>query len=126
MDRALKSCSAPVAPNVRKLGGLSKEQREERMAAIKSSNRTFNDVASAVRREFAGMENWKQVSESKSAVASRIISAIQDLDSASDDLLNKATRTVIQEIYAIEEWPTTKRVVTSRATAAIRRLKLGS
>lgn len=104
---------------------LTKKQRAERVAAIKAANGVFNKAALAVRQEFVGIENWKQLSKSKASVVSRIAAAIQSIDSASDDILNKATRTVIQEIYAMEEWPTTKRVVVSRATAAIRRLKLG-
>jgi hypothetical protein len=56
---------------------------------------------------------------------SLLVAAIQRVDAGSDDAVIKATQTVRQEIYAIEEWPTTKRVVLSRATAAIRRLKLG-
>jgi hypothetical protein len=122
MNKALGHGNSSIA--AWKFPSLSKAQRAEHVAAIKTFNGTFNDVALAVRREIVGIENWKQVSKSKASVVSRITAAIQHLDSASDDVLNKATRTVIQEIYAIEEWPTTKRVVVSRATAAIRRLKL--
>ena len=104
---------------------LTKEQRARHDAVIKAVNRDFSNVVAAVRREFAGIENWEQLSKSKASVVSRIAAAIQSVDIPSDDVLNKATQTVIQEIYAIEEWPTTKRVVVSRATAAIRRLKLG-
>ena len=103
---------------------LSKEQRAQHDALIKAVNRDFSNVVVAVRREFAGIENWEQLSKSKASVVSRIAAAIQSVDIPSDDVLNQATQTVIQEIYAIEEWPTTKRVVVSRATAAIRRLKL--
>lgn len=110
---------------VRRFSQLTKKQRAERAAVIKAANRGFNNVALAVRREFVGIENWKQLSKSKASVVSRIAAAIQRMDSASDDVLNKATQTVIQEIYAMEEWPTTKRAVVSRAIAAIRRLKLG-
>jgi hypothetical protein len=101
-----------------------KEQRAQHDAVIKAVNRDFSNVVVAVRREFAGIENWEQLSKSKASVVSRIAAAIQSVDIPFDDVLNKATQTVIQEIYAIEEWPTTKRVVVSRATAAIRRLKL--
>ena len=109
-----------------RLPQLTKQQRAERVTAIKAFNRSFNDVALAVRREFVGIENWRQLAKSRASVVSRIAAAIQSVDAAFDDVLNKATRTVIQEIYAMEEWPTTKRVVMSRATAAIRRLKLGA
>ena len=126
MNKALGRGKSPIAAGAWKIPSLSKAQRAERVAAIKAFNGTFDDVALAVRREFVGIENWKQLSKSKASVVSRIRAAIQNLDSASDDVLNKATRTVIQEIYAIEEWPTTKRAVVSRATAAIRRLKLGA
>jgi hypothetical protein len=110
---------------VRRLPQLTKKQRAERVAVIKAANRVFTTLALVVRREFAGIENWNQLSNSKASVVSIIVSAIQHVDSASDELTDKATRTVRQEIYAIEEWPTTKRIVLSRATAAIRRLKLG-
>ena len=103
---------------------LTKEQRAQHDAVIKAVNRDFSNVVVAVRREFAGIENWEQLSKSKASVVSRIAAAIQSVNIPSDDVLNKATQTVIQEIYAIEEWPTTKRVVVSRSTAAIRRLKL--
>jgi hypothetical protein len=110
---------------VKRFPQLSKEQRAQHDAVIKAVNRDFSNVVVAVRREFAGIENWEQLSKSKASVVSRIAAAIQSVDIPSADILNKATQTVIQEIYAIEEWPTTKRVVVSRATAAIRRLKLG-
>jgi hypothetical protein len=103
----------------------NKEQRAQNDVVLKAVNRDFSNVVVAVRREFGGIENWKQLSKSKASVVSRIAAAIQSVDTAPDDLLNNATRTVIQEIYAIEEWPTTKRVVVSRAAAAIRRLKQG-
>ena len=102
-----------------------KERRAQDDAVIKAVNRDFSNAIVAVRREFAGIENWKQLSKSKASVVSRIAAAIQSVDTASDGVLNMATQTVIQEIYAIEEWPTTKRLVVSRATAAIRRLKPG-
>ena len=112
-------------PLAKRFPQLTKEQRRQHDAVIKAVNRDFSSVVVAVRREFGGIENWKQLSKSKASVVSRIAAAIQSVDTASDDLLNNATRTVIQEIYAIEEWPTTKRVVVSRAAAAIRRLKRG-
>ena len=112
-------------PLARRFPQLTKEQRAQNDAVVKAVNRDFSNVVVAVRREFGGIENWKQLSKSKASVVSRIAAAIQSVDTASDDLLNNATRTVIQEIYAIEEWPTTKRVVMSRAAAAIRRLKQG-
>ena len=102
---------------------LSKERRAEHDAVIKAVNRDFSTVVVAVRQEFGGIKNWKQFSKSKASVASKIATAIQNVDSASAGVLNMATQTVIQEIYAIEDWPTNKRVVVSRATAAIRRLK---
>lgn len=126
MNRALGQGNSPAQQRTTKFGSLSKAQRAERVAVIKVFNGTFSDVALAVRREFVGIENWKQLSKSKASVVSRITAAIQNVDSASDDVLNKATRTVIQEIYAMEEWPATKRAVVSRATAAIRRLRLGA
>ena len=126
MNQARRTQGLVIAAEKRKLPILSKAQRAERIAAIKTFNGTFKDLALAVQREFAGVGNWKQLSKSKASVISRITAAIQNVDSASADVLNKATRTVIQEIYAIEEWPTTKRAVVSRATAAIRRLKLGA
>jgi hypothetical protein len=126
MNRALWQGNSPAQQRAPKFGSLSKAQRAERVATIKAFNGTFSEVALAVRREFVGIDNWKQLSKSKASVVSRITAAIQNVDSASDDLLNKATRTVIQEIYAMEEWPATKRAVVSRATAAIRRLKLGA
>lgn len=101
-----------------------KEWRAQQDALIKAVNRDFSNVVIAVRREFAGIENWEQLSKSKGSVVSRIAAAIQSVDIPSDDVLNQATQTVMQEIYAIEEWPTTRHVVLSRATAAIRRLKL--
>ena len=104
---------------------LTKEQRAQHDAVIKAVNRDFSNVGIAVRREFAGIGNWEQLSKSKASVVCRIAAAIQSVDIPSNDLVNKATQTVIQEIYAIEEWPTTKRVVVSRVIAAIRRLKLG-
>ena len=103
---------------------LTKEGRAQHDAVIKAVNRDFSHVVAAVRREFAGIENWEQLSKSKASVVARIAAAIQSVDIPFEDVLNKATQTVMQEIYAIEEWPTTKRVVVSRATAAIRRLKL--
>ena len=112
-------------PLAKRFPQLTKEQRAQNDAVVKAVNRDFSNVVVAVRREFGGIENWKQLSKSKASVVSRIAAAIQSVDTASDDLLNNATRTVIQEIYAIEEWPTTKRVVMSRAAAAIRRLKQG-
>jgi hypothetical protein len=110
---------------VRRFPQLTKEQRAERVAVIRAANRDLNTLSASVRREFASIDNWKQLSGSKASVVSIIVAAIQRVDSASDVLMNKATQTVRQEIYAIEEWPTTKRVVLSRATASIRRLKLG-
>ena len=101
-----------------------KERRAQHDAMIKAVNRDFSNVVVAVREEFAGIENWEQLAKSKASVVSRIAAAIQSVDIPCDVVLNDATQTVIQEIYAIEEWPTTKRVVVSRATAAIRRLKL--
>jgi len=109
---------------VKQFPPLTKERRAQHDALIKAVNRDFSNVVVAVRREFVGIENWEQLSKSKALVVSRIAAAIQSVDIPSDDVLNQATQTVIQEIYAIEEWPTTKRVVVSRATAAIRRLKL--
>lgn len=103
---------------------LTKEKRAQHDAVIKAVNREFSNVIVAVRREFAGIENWKQLSKSKASVVSRIAAAIQSVDIPSEDILNDATQTVMQEVYAIEEWPSAKRVVASRATAAIRRLKL--
>jgi len=103
---------------------MTKDQRAKHDALAKAVNRDFSDVVVAVRRQFAGIEDWKQLSKSKASVVSRIAAAIQSVDTPCAEVLNKATQTVIQEIYAIEEWPTAKRVVASRATAAIRRLKL--
>ena len=110
---------------VRRFPQLTNEQRAERVAVIKAANRDLNTLSASVRREFASINNWKQLSGSKASVVSIIVAAIQRVDSASDVLMNKATQTVRQEIFAIEKWPTTKRVVLSRATASIRRLKLG-
>ena len=110
---------------VRRFPQLTNEQRAERVAVIKAANRELSTLSASVRREFASIDNWKQLSGSKASVVSIIVAAIQRVDSASDVLMNKATQTVIQEVYAIEKWPTTKRVVLSRATASIRRLKLG-
>lgn len=104
---------------------LTKARRAQHDAVIRAVNRDFSNVIVAVRREFVGIENWEQLSKSKASVVSRIAAAIQSVDIPCDDVLNKAIQTVMQEIYAIEEWPTAKRVVVSRATAAIRRLKLG-
>ena len=126
MNRALQKSNSSNEVQIRKFPSLSKAQRAERAAAIKRFNLTFNQMAVAVRREFVGLGNWKQLSKSKASVVSKITAAIQSLNSTSDDILNKATRTVIQEIYAMEEWPASKRVVLTRATAAIRRLKLGT
>ncbi len=104
---------------------LTKEQRAERVAAMRAANKVFTNLSLAVQQEFAGIDNWKELSKSKASVVSAIAAAIQRADYAFDDITDKATRTVRQEIYAIEEWPTTRRIVVSRATAAIRRLKLG-
>lgn len=41
-----------------------------------------------------------------------------------DAVFEDAARVAEQEIYAIEDWPTSKAVVASRVMAAIRRLKL--
>jgi hypothetical protein len=124
MDKRLRKRKS--AFTTRKLPSLSKAERAERAAAIKAVNRIFTDLALAVRREFVGISNWKELSKSKASIATRVTTAIQNVDSASADVLDKATRTAIQEIYAIEEWPTTKRLVVARTTAAIRRLKLGA
>lgn len=104
---------------------LTKEQRAADIAVIKATNRCVMKLAQAVKREMDGIDNWEQVSKSKASVVSRIVSVIQSTDIPSDEIVNKATQTVRQEIYAIEGWPTLKRVVISRATAAIRRLRLG-
>ena len=101
---------------------MRRKRRAELTRTIRACNRSFNDVLAAVRREFVTLD-WKQ--QSRASVASKITSAIQSVDSASVDVLNKATQTIIQEIYAIDRWPTSKRTVQSRTTAAIRRLKLG-
>ena len=126
MNQPVRAGQRAIAKRQAQTPTLSKAQRAERNAAIRAFNGAFKDVALAVRRDFAGIENWKQASKSKGSVVYRIIAAIQGVDSASAEVLNKATRTVIQEIYAIEEWPTSKRMVLSRATAAIRRLRLGA
>lgn len=120
-----KNLAAEPSSPKRSIPQLTKKERAERVAVIKAANRIFDSLSAAVRREFAGIENWKQLSKSKGSVVSIVVAAIQRVDSASDDAVNKATQTVRQEIYAIEEWPTTKRIVMSRTTAAIRRLKLG-
>ena len=116
--------SAPSSPKY-SVPQLTKKERAERVAVIKAANRIFDSLSAAVRHEFAGIKNWKQLSKSKASVVSMVVAAIQRVDSASDNAVHKATQTVRQEIYAIEEWPTTKRVVLSRTTAAIRRLKVG-
>lgn len=113
----------PGKPLAKDFPELTKEQRAERLAAINAANGAVSDVESAVRREF-GTLDWNR--QSRASIVSRITAAIQNIDSAEVGVLNKATRTIIQEIYAIDEWPVSKRVVLGRATAAIRRLKLGS
>ena len=109
-------------PLAKRFPQLTNEQRAERDALIEARNLDYRDIVVAVTLEFAGLADWEQLSKSKAAVASRIAEAIHSVYTAPNDVLNKATCTVIQEIYAIEEWPTTMRVVESRVTAAISRL----
>ena len=126
MNRAPGQPNLAVSAGAQKFPALSKAQRAERVAAVRAFNATFKQVSLAVQREFIGIDDWEELSKSKATVVSRITAAIQGVETASDDVLNKATRTVIAEIYAIEEWPTTKRIVLSRTIDAIRRLKLGT
>jgi hypothetical protein len=103
---------------------LRRTSAAERVA-INAANRSLMKLAHRVSLEFDGIDNWEELSTSKASVVSRLISIVQNADIPFDDIVDKATQTVRQEIYAIEEWPTTKNAVLSRATAAIRRLRLG-
>lgn len=117
----LEDLIAPPCPSTISYPRISRKHRAEVTRAIRTSNRGVNDILTAVRREFVSVD-WKQ--QSRAAIVSQLTSAIQSVDGSSVDLLNKAARTIIQEIYAIDRWPTSKRNVQARATSAIRRLKL--
>jgi len=91
--------------------------RDAEAIAITSDRATI-----AVRRELDSL-CWDK--PSKASVVSCLAQAIQRVDACDEyatGLLNDVTRTVITEIYAIEDWPTTKEVVAARVAAAIRRL----
>jgi hypothetical protein len=62
---------------VRRFPQLTTEQRAERVAVIKAANRDLNTLSASVRREFASIDNWKQLSGSKASVVSIIVAAIQ-------------------------------------------------
>jgi hypothetical protein len=102
---------------------LTRSRRALLVREINASNRSLRKVATAVNREFNCID-WQK--PTKGFVVNHLVAAIQGVDSASSYALNKATRTVITEIYAIEDWPTTKKVVRARAVAAIRRLQVAA
>jgi hypothetical protein len=102
---------------------MSQQHRDHCDTLTASFDDVFELAAKAAEREISKTEDWQNTS--KGTVAAKTTEAIRDLArNRNGAIVADACRVAEQEIYAIEWWPSPKPTVSTRVTAAIRRMKL--